>query len=121
MNGRQIAGASWLAAGIFGIAITIMFRNETGQIVPTTGLAVATAIVGLWMLARSQPFPALVPVVFGASWLVLYGGLALLQAGEVAAWVTDVFLAVVGVGVALLAAAPGLRDSAAGKPAREGR
>lgn len=120
MNGRT-AGAAWIAAAILAIAITVIFRIDVGQIVATTGLAVATLIFGLWMLARAEPVPAPVAVVVGACWLGLYGALAVLQANEVAAWVTDVFLLIVGVGVALLAWARRRRVPDAGGPAREGR
>ena len=101
MYGRT-AGASWIAAAILAIATTVIFRNDIGQIVTTIGLAVATSILGLWMLARAEPVPTTWAVVVGACWLGLYGALALIQSDEAAAWVTDVFLLVVGVGVALL-------------------
>ena len=119
MNGLRMAGASWIAAAILAIAITVIFRNDVAQIMATTGLALATSIFGLWMLARAEPVPTLVAVVVGACWLLLYGGLALLQSDEVGAWVTDVFLAVVGVGVALLPWALRSRGSDAGRPARD--
>ena len=118
MNGHRTAGASWIAAAVFAIAITVIFRNDVAQIVATTGLALATSIFGLWMLARAAPVPAPVAVVVGACWLGLYGGLAVLQSNEVGAWVTDVILAIVGVGVALLAWARQRRVSGAGRPAR---
>jgi ABC-type transport system involved in cytochrome c biogenesis permease subunit len=121
MHGLRTAGASWIAAAIFAIAITVMFRDDVGQIMATTGLAVATSIFGLWMLARAEPVPTPLAVVVGACWLGLYGGLAVLQSNEVAAWVTDVFLVIVGVGVTLVALALRSRVSDAGGPAREGR
>lgn len=120
MNGLRIVGASWIAAAIFAIAITVIFRNDVAQIVATTGLALATSIFGLWMLARAEPVPTPVAIVVGVCWLVLYGGLAVLQSNELGAWVTDVLLAVVGVGVALLARARRSRVADAGRPAREG-
>jgi hypothetical protein len=119
MNGRT-AGASWIAAAVLAIAITVIFRNDVAQIMATTGLALATSIFGLWMVARGEPVPTQVAVVVGACWLGLYGGLAVLQSNEVEAWVTDVFLAVVGVGVALPARARRSRVADAGRPAREG-
>lgn len=120
MNGLRIAGASWIAAAMFAIAITVIFRNDVAQILTTTGLALATAIFGLWMLARAAPVPAPVAVVISACWLGLYGGLAMLQSNELAAWVTDVFLLIVGVGVALWAWALRMRVRDAGRPAPEG-
>jgi NO-binding membrane sensor protein with MHYT domain len=120
MDGHRTAGASWIAAATLAIATTVIFRNDVGQIMATTGLAVATSIFGLWVLARAEPVPTPVAVVIGACWLGLYGGLAVLQSNEVAAWVTDVFLAIVGVGVALLAWALRRRASDAGGPVREG-
>jgi hypothetical protein len=100
---HRMAGASWIAAAILAIATTVTFRSDVGQILTTTGLAVATAIFGLWMLARAEPVPTPWAVVVGACWLGLYGALAVIQSDEAAAWVTDVFLLVVGVGIALLA------------------
>jgi|SRR5687767_7823819 Na+/melibiose symporter-like transporter len=120
MSGRT-AGASWIAAAILAIATTVIFRDDVGQIIATIGLAVATSLFGLWMLARAEPVPTRVAVVIGACWLGLYGGLAVIQSNEVAAWVTNLFLAVVGVGVALLAWAMRNRVSDAGERAREGR
>jgi len=105
MDGHRTAGAAWIAAAILAIATTVIFRSDMGQILATTGLAVATSIIGLWMLARAEPVPTPLAVVIGAGWLGLYGSLAVLQSNEVAAWVTDVFLAIVGVSVALLARA----------------
>lgn len=120
MNGLRTAGASWIAAAIFAIAITVMFRNDVGQIMATTGLAVVTSIFGLWMLALAKPVPIPAVVVIGICWLGLYGGLAVVQSNEVAAWVTDVFLGIVGVGVALLAWALRGRVSDAGRSVPEG-
>jgi hypothetical protein len=45
----------------------------------TTGLALASSIFGLWMLARAEPVPTPVAVVVGTCWLGLDGGLGLLQ------------------------------------------
>lgn len=104
MYGRT-AGAAWIATAIFAIAMTVIFRDDAGQIVTTIGLAVATSIFGLWMLARAEPVPTPWAVVVGACWLGLYAALAVIQSNETAAWVTDVFLLVVGVGIALLARA----------------
>jgi hypothetical protein len=120
MDGHRTAGASWIAAAILAIATTVIFRNDVGQIMATTGLAVATSIFGLWMLARAEPVPTPVAVVISACWLGLYGGLAVVQSNEVAAWVTDVFLAIVGVGVAHLAWALRRRVSDACGPVRVG-
>ena len=120
MGGHRTAGAAWIAAAILAIATTVIFRNDVGQIMATTGLAAATSIFGLWMLARAEPVPTPVAVVIAAGWLGLYGGLAVLQSNEVAAWVTDVFLAIVGVGIALLAWRLRRRVSGAGGPVREG-
>ena len=114
MNEVRTAGASWIAAAILAVAVTVIFRSDVGQIVATTGLAVATSLLALWMLARAEPVPTPMAAVVGACWLGLYGGLAVLQSNEVAAWVTDVFLMIVGAGSALLAWALPSRASDAG-------
>jgi len=41
--------------------------------------------------------------IVGAAWLVLYAALTIVQSGELAAWTTDVFLALIGLGATLLA------------------
>jgi hypothetical protein len=112
MQRLRIAGMVWIAVAVFSIAITVVFRVDPNQVVATVGLGAATAILGVWMLAR--PIPGAIPasIIAGVAWLVLYAGLAVLQSDEMAAWVTDAFLAVAGGGVGLMAWSAGAQPAA---------
>jgi hypothetical protein len=103
MRRLRIAGALWIAVAVMSIAATVMFRVDSSQIVATIALGVASALLGSWMLAL--PSPVAIPTSIAACivWLGLYLGLAVLQSGELAAWVTDAFLAFAASSCALLA------------------
>jgi hypothetical protein len=98
----RISGALWIAVAVLSIALTVIFRVESYQIVATIGLGVATAVLGSWMLARPSRVAIPASIIASVVWLPLYGGLAVVQSDEMAAWVTDAFLAFAGGGVALL-------------------
>jgi uncharacterized membrane protein YhhN len=98
-----MSGVSWMAVAVLSIAITLIFRVEAYQTVATIGLGAATAILGAWMLARPSRVAIPASIIAGIVWLLLYTGLAVVQSAEMAAWVTDAFLALAGGGVALLA------------------
>jgi len=55
------------------------------------------------MIAHQGKGPVRVSNIVGAAWLVLYAALTIVQSGELAAWTTDVFLALIGLGATLLA------------------
>jgi len=99
----RISGGLWIAVAVLSIALTVIFRVESYQIVATIGLGVAAAALGSWMLARPSRVAIPASIIAGIVWLLLYAGLAVVQSDEMAAWVTDAFLAVAGGGVALLA------------------
>jgi hypothetical protein len=103
MRRLRIAGALWVAVAVMSIAATIMFRVDSSQIVATIGIGVATAVLGSWMLALPSRIAIPASIVAGVVWLLLYLGLAVLQSGELAAWVTDAFLAFAASSPALLA------------------
>jgi hypothetical protein len=103
MHRLRIAGALWIAVAVMSLAATVMFRVDPFQIAATTGLAVATAVLGTWMVALPSRVAIPTSVVAGGVWLLLYLGLAVLQSNEVAAWVTDAFLALVAISSVLLA------------------
>jgi hypothetical protein len=90
----RVAGVLWIAVALMSIAATAMFRVDSSQIVATFGIGAVTAVLGSWMLARPSRIAIPTSIVAGVVWLVLYLGLAVLQSGELAAWVTDAFLAV---------------------------
>ena len=94
MERLRIAGALWIAVALMSIAATIMFRVDSSQILATTGLGLATGVLGLWMLVRPSRIAIPTSIVAGIVGLLLYLGLAVVQSGELAAWVTDAFLAV---------------------------
>jgi hypothetical protein len=93
MDRLRIAGALWIALAVMSIAATFMFRVDPFQIVATTALGAATAVLGAWMVALPSRMVIPTSIVAGVAWLVLYLGLAVVQSGELAAWVTDAFLA----------------------------
>jgi hypothetical protein len=103
MRRLRIAGALWIAVAVMSIAATVMFRVDSYQIVATIGIGVATALLGLWMVALPSRTAVPTSIVAGVVSLLLYLGLAALQSDEPAAWVTDAFLALAASGPALLA------------------
>lgn len=120
MQRLRIAGVLWIAVAILSIAVTVVFRVDSNQVVATVGLGSVTAVLGLWMLARPNGVAIPASITAGIAWLVLYAGLAVLQSDELAALVTDVFLAVAGSGVGLVASTAGARLDRAASPAGRG-
>ena len=47
-----IAGALWLAAAAFAIAITLIFGTDPVQWVITMAVGAVAAVLGLWLIAR---------------------------------------------------------------------
>jgi hypothetical protein len=103
MHKLRITGALWIAVAVMSIAATVMFRVDASQIAATIGIGLATAVLGLWIVAVPSRIAIPASIVAGVVWLVLYLGLAVLQSEELAAWVTDAFLAVAASSPALLA------------------
>jgi|SRR5438034_1852059 len=99
MNRRQLIGAGWIGAAAFSAVITLVFRTDSdqgGQVVGTIALAAFGGIVGLWLLVRPGRAAVRLSVAGGLVWFVVYAWLVLVQAGELEAWVTDAFLALLG-------------------------
>lgn len=96
MNRLGIAGALWLAAAGFAIAMTLIFRVDPVQWVVTIAVAVVAAILGLWLIARPRDLVVSASNVIAVVWTVLYAVLAVQQSGELAAWTTDVALIAIG-------------------------
>jgi hypothetical protein len=107
MTRLGIAGVIWLAAAAFAIAITVMFRIDPFQWGATLALAVAAALLGLWLITRPSALAVSISNSVAVVWIVLYAGLALQQAGELAAWTTDIGLLATG-GAAGIAAYRGV-------------
>ena len=101
MNWLRTAGILWVVAALLAIAITLIFRIDAVQIVVTIAVAAVAAVLGLWIIVRPSTPAAPLSNVVGVAWLVLYAALTILQFGDLAAWATDVFLAVIGLGATL--------------------
>ena len=103
MNRLGIAGAVWLVAAGFAIAMTLIFRTDPVQWVVTTAVGVVAAVVGLWLIARPSALVLSASNVVAVVWIVLYAVLTVQQADELAAWTTDVFLFAIGAAAGLAA------------------
>ena len=57
MKRLGIAGAVWLIAAGFAIAITLIFRIDPVQWVVTMAVGVVAAVLGLWLIARPSSSP----------------------------------------------------------------
>lgn len=96
MNRLGIAGALWLVAAGFAIAMTLIFRTDPLQWVVTMAIGVVAAVVGLWLIARPSALVVSASNVVAVVWTVLYAVLTVLQSDEVAAWTTDVAVIAIG-------------------------
>ena len=103
MNRLGIAGALWLAAAGFAIAMTLTFRTDPVQWVVTMAIGVVAAVVGLWLIARPRSMVVSASNIVAVMWAVLYGVLTVQQSAELAAWTTDVALIAIGAAAALVA------------------
>ena len=103
MNRFGIAGAVWLVAAGFAIAMTIIFRVDPVQWVVTMAIGVVAAVVGLWLIARPSALVLSASNVVAVVWIVLYAVLTVQQSDELAAWTTDVFLFTIGAAAGLAA------------------
>jgi hypothetical protein len=101
MNRLGIAGALWLVAAGFAVTMTLIFRTDQVQWVVTMAIGVVAAVVGLWLIARPGALVVSASNVVAVVWIVLYAVLAVQQAGEIAAWTTDVFLFAIGAAAGL--------------------
>jgi uncharacterized membrane protein YeaQ/YmgE (transglycosylase-associated protein family) len=103
MTRRGIAGALWLAAAGFAIAMTLTFRTDPVQWVVTIAIGVVAAAVGLWLIARPSALVVSASNLVAVVWTVLYAVLAVQQSDELAAWTTDVFLIAIGAAAGVIA------------------
>ena len=103
MNKLGIAGALWLVAAGFAIAMTLIFRTDPVQWVVTTAVAVVAAILGLWLIARPRDLVVSASNIVSVVWTVLYAVLTVQQSDELAAWTTDVALIAIGGAAGLVA------------------
>ncbi len=103
MNRLGIAGALWLVAAGFAIAMTLIFRVDPVQWVVTMAIGVVAAVVGLRLIARPSALVASASNVVSVVWTVLYAVLTLQQFGDLAAWTTDVVLIAIGAAAGVVA------------------
>ncbi len=103
MNRLGIAGALWLVAAGFAIAMTLIFRVDPVQWVVTMAIGVVAAVVGLWLIARPGALVVSASNAISVVWIVLYAVLTVQQADELAAWTTDVALIAMGGAAGLVA------------------
>ena len=97
------AGVLWLAAAVFSVVITVVFRIDQAQWLVTIIAGVAAAIIGVLLIWRPIAGIATWSTVVGVAWLVIYAWLTVQQRNETAAWTTDVFIGALGVIAALVA------------------
>ena len=102
MKGLGLAGLLWLVGGAMSFVVTIVFRTDALQWVLTIASGLGAVVLGLWLIVR--PNTAIVPgsIAVGIAWLIIFALLTAQQAGELVAWSTDVFLAVIGVAAAVV-------------------
>ena len=103
MNRLGIAGALWLVAAAFSIAMTLIFRTDPVQWVITIAVGAVAAVLGLWLIARPNAMVLSASNGVAVAWTVLYAVLAVQQSGELAAWTTDVALIAIGAAAGLVA------------------
>ena len=116
MNGLRLAGILWLVGGVLSIVLTIVFRTNALQWVLTIPSGLVAVVLGLWLIVR--PNKAIVPwsIALGIAWLIIFAVLTAQQAGELVAWSTDVFLAVIGVAATVVGYAAARVTRPAGGP-----
>lgn len=110
MNWLRTAGILWVVSALLATGITLIFRIDPVQVVATIAASAVAAVLGLWMIARPSTTVVTLSYVVGVAWLALYAALTVQQSGELVAWTTDVFFALIGLG-ATLAAYRGMREA----------
>ena len=96
MDRLRGAGLLWAIAALLAIVTTLVFRVDQAQIVATLLAAVIALGVGLWLLSGATGMAIQVSTALGVAWVVLFVALAVFQSDEIAAWSTDVAIAVFG-------------------------
>jgi hypothetical protein len=110
MNRLRTAGIIWVGSALVAAAMSLIFRVDPVQVVVTIAASAVAAVLGLWMIARPSTIAVPLSYIVGVAWLALYAALTVQQSGELVAWTTDVFLALIGLG-AILATYRGTREA----------
>jgi hypothetical protein len=92
-----------VVAALLAIAATVVFRVDQVQVGITLAAGLIALALGAWVLVRPTSGTIRQSSFAGAGWFVLYLALAVIQADEIAAWTTDIFVGVVGVAAACVA------------------
>jgi hypothetical protein len=115
MNWLRTAGILWVVSALLAAATSLIFRVDPVQVVVTIAASAVAAALGLWIIARPSTTVVALSYVVGLAWLALYAALTVQQSGELVAWTTDVFLALIGLG-GTLAAYRGTRGAISRRP-----
>ena len=110
MNWLRTAGILWVVSALLATATSLIFRVDPVQVVVTIAASAVAAVLGVWIIARPSTTAVPLSYVVGSAWLALYAALAVQQSGELVAWTTDAFLALIGLG-APFAAYRGTREA----------
>ena len=109
MSTKGVSSSLWIGAGGLGIGTALAFRDEPVPRAVTIGFGVLAVLVGIVLLLRTVPRAAQWSTALGIAWVACYVALAVWQLGDPAALTTDVGLALLGAGAALV----GRRQTAA--------
>jgi uncharacterized membrane protein len=99
----RLAGTLWVVAALLAIAATFAFRVDRLQVVVTLAAGLIALALGALMLIRETSPSTRLSRFVGAAWFALYLVLAVMQADEIAAWTTDIFVGVLGAAAAFIA------------------
>jgi hypothetical protein len=99
----RLAGILWVVAALLAIAATFAFRVDQLQVVATLAAGLIALAIGAFMLLRPTSPSVRLSRFVGAAWFALYLVLAVMQADEIAAWTTDIFVGVLGAAAAFIA------------------
>ena len=84
------------ASGLRSPSVGALFESvQTVRIASRFGYHISLSL-GLWMIARPSTTAVPLSYVVGLAWLAIYAALTVQQSGELVAWTTDVFLALIG-------------------------
>ena len=116
MNRFQISGVLWLVAAILGAAISVAYRTEATMdaswfAITLVGSAIA-AVLGILLLWRPSSTTVLLSTIGAVAWVLMYGALTLIQAGEVEAWTTDAVIGAIGAVAGVVAYSAGREPAA---------
>jgi hypothetical protein len=103
MSTKGVSSSLWIGAGVLGVGTALAFRDEPVPRVVTIVIGVLAVLTGIVLLRRTVPRVAPWSTALGIVWVACYVALAVWQLGDPAALTTDVGLALLGAGAALVA------------------